>query len=111
MASESCNKSFCSNYMLLKPEEASFCELLKLLFSSNIGKRKFVDCPEGTREPLAYRWIIFVSVIAQKVLQAFAKPLATLGAVTEFCLNLVYQNGGFFRLILNILTGNITIVR
>ncbi|KAL8546310.1 hypothetical protein ACS0TY_006142 [Phlomoides rotata] len=107
MASSTCNKSFSSNYMLLKPEEASSWEVTKLLFSSNIGKRKFVDCPEGTRESFAFRWIIFVSIIAQKVLQAFAKPLAFLGAVTEFCLNLVSLNGGFFSLLLNIITVNV----
>lgn len=94
--------------MLLKPEEASFTEVTKLLFSSNIGKRKFVDShPEGTRrEPFIFRWIIFISIIAQKLLMAVAKPLAFLGAVTEFSINFVSQNGGMFGLILRILTGN-----
>lgn len=105
MASPTCNKAFAKKFMLLNAKDASYWDATKILFSSNIGHRKFVDVPEGTREPLAFRWIIFVSVIVQKILMLFAKPLATLGAVTEFCLNMVTLNGGFLGLIFNIFTG------
>ncbi|KAK6152729.1 hypothetical protein DH2020_012368 [Rehmannia glutinosa] len=89
-----CNKSFCSNFMLLNPEEAGFLELFKILFSSEIGKRKFVDCPDGTREPFGRRWIIFVSVLMMKLLKAVAKPMAGFGSGVEYWLNLLSENGG-----------------
>ncbi|KAG8384371.1 hypothetical protein BUALT_Bualt04G0111200 [Buddleja alternifolia] len=107
MASSTCNNSFSSNYMLLKPEEAGFVELTKILFSRDIAKRKFVDCPEGIEEPFGRRWIIFVSVLAQKLLQAVAQPLAAFGSGVEHWLNLLSANGGFFRLLLNSLKGKV----
>lgn len=102
-----CNKSFCSDYMLLNPEESGVLDVWKILFSSNIGNRDFVDCPPGTREPLGRRWLIFVSVMVQKLLQATAKPMAASGAAIEHWLNLVSANGGFFSLILNSFQGTI----
>ncbi|KAL3646291.1 hypothetical protein CASFOL_011471 [Castilleja foliolosa] len=105
----SCNKSFCSNYMLLSPEEASCIELFKILFSSNIGKRKFVDCPaDGAIEPLFWRrWIIFVSVLVQKLLKIVSKPMSNFGSGVEHWLNFLSGNAGFFGLILNSLKGKI----
>lgn len=100
-----CNKSFSSNYLLLKAEEASFLDLGKILFSSDVGKRKFVDCPEGVCEPCGRRWIIFVSVLVQKLLRAVAKPMADFGSGVEHWLNLLSGNGGFFGLVLNSLKG------
>ncbi|KAL3833336.1 hypothetical protein ACJIZ3_008072 [Penstemon smallii] len=104
----SCNKSFSGDYMLLNSNEASFLDLCTILFSSDIGKRKFVDCPEGVRpEPFGRRWIIFVSVLAQKMLQAVSKPLAGFGSGVEYWLNLLSSNQGFFRLIMNSIKGNV----
>lgn len=109
MASSSCNKSFCSNYMLLKPEECSVLDLARILFSSNknMGQKEFVDCPneEMTKEPLSRRWVIFISILVQKVLIATAKPLAGFGNAIEYWLNLQNVNGGFFRLVFNSLSG------
>ncbi|KAL0461466.1 UNVERIFIED_CONTAM: hypothetical protein Slati_0034200 [Sesamum latifolium] len=95
--------------LLMRPEEASLLDICSLLFSSNIGNSKFVDCPDpdGTREPFGRRWIIFVSVLVLKLLRAVAVPMAGLGSRVEYCLNLLSQNGGFFRLILNYFRGNI----
>ncbi|KAK4488385.1 hypothetical protein RD792_004147 [Penstemon davidsonii] len=94
--------------MLLNSNEASFLDLCKILFSSDIGKRKFVDCPEGVRpEPFGRRWIIFVSVLAQKMLQAVSKPLAGFGSAVEYWLNLLSFNQGLFRLIMNYIKGNV----
>lgn len=104
MASE-CNKSFSCDYMLLNPDEASLHDVVKILFSSDIGKRKFVDCPEGTRETFGRRWIIFVSILAQKLLQKVSKPLAGFGSAVEEWLNLLSSNGNIFRLVLNSITG------
>lgn len=107
MANSSCDKSFCSDYMLLNTEESGLLDVWKVLFSSNISNRKFVDCPPDTKEPFGRRWLIFVSVMAQKFLQASAKPMAAFGAGLEHWLNLVSTNGGFFGLILNTFKGTI----
>ncbi|KAK6116232.1 hypothetical protein DH2020_050028 [Rehmannia glutinosa] len=103
-----CNKCFSSNYMLLNPEDASFVDLCKILFSSDVGKRKFVDCPDGVREPLfGRRWIIFVSVLVQKMLKATGKPMSGFGSGVEYWLNLLSGNKGFFGLVMNSLKGKV----
>ncbi|KAH6823396.1 alpha/beta-Hydrolases superfamily protein [Perilla frutescens var. hirtella] len=107
MSNSTCNKSFCSNYMLLNPEDAGFADVVKILFSGDISKRKFIDCSDGTHEPLGRRWIIFISILAQKFLQAAAKPLAGFGYGVEYWLNLLSANGGFCGLITNSFKGKI----
>ncbi|KAM3363515.1 triacylglycerol lipase OBL1 [Capsicum galapagoense] len=113
-SSSACNKSFCDNYMLLKPEECSVLDLARILFSGkNIGQKDFVDCPNDemttTKEPLSRRWVIFISLLVQKVLIATAKPLAGFGNAIEYWLNLLNVNGGFFRLIFNSVRGKTVI--
>ena len=105
MASCDCDKSFSSNYMLLKPEEASIFDLIHILFSGNVEKRKFVECPQGTEEPFGRRWVMFVSVLMQKLLKLVAKPLASFGSALEHWLNLLSSNGNFFRLVFNFIRG------
>ena len=103
----SCDKRFSSSYMLLNPEEVRFFDLIHILFSSDIEKRKFVDCSEGTGtdENFKRRWLIFVSILAQKFLLFVAKPLAFVGSVIEMWLNLVSINRSFFALFKNVLRG------
>lgn len=94
--------------MLLKPEECSVFDLARILFSGkNLGQKEFLDCPneEMTKEPLSRRWVIFISILVQKVLLATAKPLAGFGNAIEYWLNLQNVNGGFFRLVFNSLRG------
>lgn len=114
-SSSACNKSFCDNYMLLKPEECSVLDLARILFSGkNIGQKDFVDCPNDemttTKEHLSRRWVIFISLLVQKVLIATAKPLAGFGNAIEYWLNLLNVNGGFFRLIFNSVRGTYYII-
>lgn len=91
--------------MLLNPKAAELGDVVKILFSSDIGKRKFVDCSNGTQEPLDRRWIIFISVLFQKFLHANAKPLADFGNGVEHWLNLLSRNRGFLGLINNTFKG------
>ncbi|MCD7460603.1 hypothetical protein HAX54_043880 [Datura stramonium] len=108
-SSRRCNKSFCRNYMLLKPEECGVLDLARIVFSSNknMGQKEFVDCPdeEMTEEPFSRRWVIFISILVQKILLATAKPLAGFGNAIEYWLNLQNVNGGFFRLVFNSIRG------
>ena len=92
--------------MLLKPEEVRFLDLIHILFSSDIEKRKFVDAPEGTTDKVfRRRWLMFVSILTQKFLQFVAKPLSFVGSTTEMGLNLVSSNRNLFVLLLNALRG------
>lgn len=101
-----CDKGFSSSYMLLKPEEVRFFDLIHILFSSDIEKRKFVDAPEGTtEESFRRRWLMFVSILTQKFLQFVAKPLSFVGSAAEMGLNLVSSNRNLFVLLLNALRG------
>ncbi|CAI9777459.1 unnamed protein product [Fraxinus pennsylvanica] len=107
MASE-CNKSFCRDYMLLKPEEAGLVDVFRILFSDDIGKRKFIDCPDGKQPaPFKRRWLIFVSILVQKLLLAVEKPMAWFGSLVEQWLNLLSSNGSLSSLMLNFLRGNV----
>ncbi|KAG6401248.1 hypothetical protein SASPL_138099 [Salvia splendens] len=107
MSSSSCNKSFCTHYMLLNPKAAELGDVVKILFSSDIGKRKFIDCSNGTQEPLDRRWIICFSILFQKFLHANAKPLADFGNGVEHWLNLLSRNEGFLGLINNTFKGKV----
>ena len=101
-----CNKSFSDNYMVLTQEDASFFDLVRILFNSDIEKRRFVACPAGGREErFKYRWLIFVSVLVQKFLQFVGKPLAWFGSVVEMWINLLSSNRNFFVLLWNFLQG------
>lgn len=94
--------------MLLKPEEVGLFDLYHILFSSKLEEKKFVDCPEGTvTEEINFRrrWLIFVSILAQKFLQLVSKPLSVVGSGIETCLNLVSVNRNIFVLTLNTFRG------
>lgn len=110
-SSRDCSKSFCSNYMVVKADEATVFELIRLLFSPYLEKRQFLEFPynhintDQKKHPFQPRWIIFISVLLQKLLKLVAKPLAAIGSAIEHWLNLVSSNGNFFNLVFNFLTG------
>lgn len=100
-----CNKGFSSSYMILKPEEVKLLDLIHILFSADIEKRQFVDSADAKEESFGRRWLIFISIVVQKLLQFFSKPLSFVGSLIEMWLNLLSSNGGICRLLLNILGG------
>ncbi|POO02810.1 Fungal lipase-like domain containing protein [Trema orientale] len=106
-----CDKGFSSSYMLLKPEEVRFFDLIRILFSSNVGKRKFVDyCPVGeAAEDVNFRrrWMIFISILAQKFLLFTSTLLLWFGSGFEMWLNLVSINKNVGRLLLNFVQGKV----
>lgn len=96
----------CTNYFVLDPEKASFLDLFRILFSSEVEKRTFIDLPESEKLiGLQRRWLIFISVLAQKIFIRLKWPMAQAGLLLEFWLNLPTSNGGYGRLLLNILLG------
>ncbi|CAH1421106.1 unnamed protein product [Lactuca virosa] len=105
-----CNKSFCKDYLLLSPKDVGFLDLVMLLFSEHIGNRKFIDCPDGTvEEGFGHRFVIFISILAQKVLHLVDKPLGWLGSAIEFLPNFSDANGGFLMLLLNVVSGKLVL--
>ncbi|KAH9758210.1 Lipase 3 domain-containing protein [Citrus sinensis] len=103
-------KQFCHDYLFLKPKEVGFVDLILLLFSSNLEKLGFLECPEDSRHPnFRRRWLIFVSVVAQKCLGFSRKPMAAVGYLIELWLNLLSSNGGLLMLLINLLKGNLVI--
>ncbi|XP_010263523.1 PREDICTED: uncharacterized protein LOC104601764 isoform X1 [Nelumbo nucifera] len=105
-----CSENFCSNYLVLSPKNASLVDIFRLLFSSNLENRRFVDCPKDTEETeFRRRQIIFISVIAQKVLLFMAKPMSWVGSVFERWLNLLSSNRNLAVLLLNLVRGNVVV--
>ncbi|OMP02005.1 Lipase, class 3 [Corchorus olitorius] len=100
-----CDKGFSCNYMLLKPEEVKFVDLFHILCSSSLEDRKFVDSSAETAESFRHRWLIFISIVAQKFLMFTCKPMSWMGSVIETWLNLLELNSNFFVLIWNFVRG------
>ncbi|KAJ4901817.1 alpha/beta-Hydrolases superfamily protein [Raphanus sativus] len=98
-------------YFVLDPREATFSDLARLLFSSDIRNRKFIDSSEQKLEDdfcrFRRRWIIFVSIVIQKLMILLRKPLYLLGFYLSFWLNLLSSNGGFFKILPKLFKGKI----
>ncbi|KAG7656679.1 Alpha/Beta hydrolase fold [Arabidopsis suecica] len=105
------NMKFCNSYFLVDPTKASFLDLLLLLFSSNLTSARFIDSPpdtlKGFRRSFASRWILALAIFLQKVLMLLSKPFAFIGQKLTYWLNLLTANGGFFNLILNLMSGKL----
>ncbi|KAL9683401.1 hypothetical protein QQ045_015223 [Rhodiola kirilowii] len=105
---ESCNEDFCKNKLILNPKEAGICDLIRLLNCKNVKERSFVDCSEETAlVDFERRWLIFISVWAQKALFLGRKMLACIGCVVDTWLNLLPLNGGFIKLIFKSALGRV----
>ncbi|KAK9135983.1 hypothetical protein Syun_015313 [Stephania yunnanensis] len=110
MASNDHDTTNCDNYLLLRPDDGGIFDLFRLLFMPNVDKSKFVECPrEVEATDLQRRWLIFVSILSQKVLLHLRKPMAWTGSVLEIWLNLLSSNGNFARLLLNLLQGKVVV--
>ncbi|KAL8124910.1 triacylglycerol lipase OBL1-like [Apium graveolens] len=111
MSDEECNKEFASDYLLLEPEKFGIYELYHIIFSSNLENRDFIKRhPEGKnckKENNKHRWIMFASLVAQKLLICTAKPMAAMGSGIEYWLNLVQVNRSFLGLIKNFVQGKL----
>ncbi|KAJ4841536.1 hypothetical protein Tsubulata_001740 [Turnera subulata] len=100
------DEHFCNNKLLLEAKDASSLELVRLLFSSDIKNRRFIDCSEEHRD-FNRRWLIFISVLLQRIVLSLRKPMAFTGQGIEMWLNMLSSNGGFFALLLNLLRGKL----
>lgn len=106
MASE-CDKSFATNYMLINPKQATLFDLFHFLFCRDTHKRNFIEVSESTEESFQWRRVIFVSIIAQKLLLLVSKPMSWVGSWVEFMLNLIGLNGNVGVLLVNFVKGKV----
>ncbi|KAH6822935.1 alpha/beta-Hydrolases superfamily protein [Perilla frutescens var. hirtella] len=103
-------EDFCKNYLLLKAEEASCFDCARILHSNDLEKRDFFNTGiinEGGVIGFRHRWIIFISVVLQKVFLYLKKPMAAVGAAFELWLNYPPFNGGYGHLFFNFFTGRL----
>lgn len=102
------NEPFGGDFLLLKAEEAGVVDLLLLLFKSNLNDRRFIECPQELEfTQFRRRWILFVSVVFQKIAIASKGTLSHVGHSVEMWLNLLSANGGFITLLFNTLKGSL----
>ncbi|XP_070048231.1 triacylglycerol lipase OBL1 [Nicotiana tomentosiformis] len=102
-------EEFCKGYFELKPQEASFFDFIRIFYSTELDKRNFFDVSAGVEGIRGFRrrWLIFISVILQRFLFWFKKPMASLGSIVELLQNYPSFNGGFLQLLLNIIQGKV----
>ncbi|KAK6115913.1 hypothetical protein DH2020_008182 [Rehmannia glutinosa] len=104
-----CEDDFCENYLVIKPEQASCLDLVRILCSDDLEKRDFFNTRvlQGGSTRFRHRWIVFISVLLQKVLLYLKKPVASVGSAVELLLNFPAANGGYRRLFCNLFTGRV----
>ncbi|MCL7039674.1 hypothetical protein MKW94_013242 [Papaver nudicaule] len=103
-------EEFSEEYLVLKPLEGSLWDLLHLLFSRNVENNNFVECSEGTKvHGVKNRWILIVSVIAQRILLHLVKPMFWMGLIIETYLNLLLNYDNFCQFFHNLIQGKLVI--
>ncbi|KAG6624643.1 triacylglycerol lipase OBL1-like [Carya illinoinensis] len=102
-------RQFCDHFMLLKPEDGSFYGLIRfLLFSDYSETSGFLHYTETDLQGDFWRrWYIFNSLLVQKLLLLFGKPLVLVGNMLKLWLNLLSRNGGFLKLFFKFFTGGV----
>nr|XP_019701463.1 uncharacterized protein LOC105060914 isoform X2 [Elaeis guineensis] len=96
-----------SDYMVIRPDKGGMADLFYLLYSSNVSDNRSIECPIGTQvDQIGRRWAIFISLLLQRTLLFWRKPLAWVGAAVEFWLNLLTDNHGFGSLLHSLLRGH-----
>ncbi|CAN6279882.1 unnamed protein product [Urochloa humidicola] len=86
---------FYSDFMVLRPDKGGFYDMFHLLWSCKVAENAAVDCPSGTEiADWRRRYVVFVSLVAQVLLLWAKKPVALLGRVMEYWMNLLNENGG-----------------
>ncbi|KAJ8567260.1 hypothetical protein K7X08_019468 [Anisodus acutangulus] len=96
-----------SKYLQLKPDEASLFDLIRILFSGNLGSKQFIECLRVKEIAFERRGYIFLSMSVQKALHFISKPLSILGSISEFCLNILASNQSLPTLFWRILQGKV----
>ncbi|KAI3802391.1 hypothetical protein L1987_30523 [Smallanthus sonchifolius] len=105
-------EEFCESYLVVDAKEASLYDIACILICStsflntkSFYKDQSEDAKRSMEENMCRRFIIFASMLAQKVFIWADKPMAVIGSLIEIWLNLLSSNGGFFGLLINHIQG------
>lgn len=100
-----------SKYLICRPERVGILDIFRLLFTS----RRFLDYNsfvQSSSPPISAELEaaipepnVIISAMLLKILHVLRKPLALLGRMVEYCLNLLCLNGGYMSFLRNIVTG------
>lgn len=79
------------NYLELKPRRANIIGIFRVLSSDDFTEecKGFIKSVEAKEEIAEQRGVVFVSILAQKLLQYIKKPLSLLGSGLEMSLNIL----------------------
>ncbi|TKY55708.1 Lipase protein [Spatholobus suberectus] len=93
--------------MLLKPEKMGFFQLFQVLFGRDLQEKDFVHCLEFIVEPrFKPKWLVFLSLLIQKLLHSMANKLKCIGDIFESFLNPeASSNCNVFMLVFNCIQG------
>lgn len=95
-------------YLIVRPENGGISDLVRGFFiEASASTMKFVECSDEGLVAVEHRWVIFVSVIARKIISVFRKPMEWTGCFLEFLLNIFSHNGNgtLLALLCNLLHG------
>ncbi|XP_068660870.1 triacylglycerol lipase OBL1 [Aristolochia californica] len=99
-------------YLIIWPEKGGPFDLLRFLISTD-GPREtaFLESSDQDLSPIGceYRWVILVSIIARRIIGFFGKPMELQGALLEYFLNLLSENGDFLGLMVNLIKGKVVL--
>lgn len=111
-------------YLIVKPQNGGLGDLVRFLRKKDVESCvKFLEVSDDgvleeellgatlgdDGETPDHRWVIFVSIVARKVITMFKKPMEWFGYLVEFFLNLLSLNGGFLGLPFNLLRGRVVV--
>ncbi|KAK9053911.1 hypothetical protein SSX86_024986 [Deinandra increscens subsp. villosa] len=107
-------EEFCESYLLVDAKEASLYDIACILICSTsflktkaFYKELSEDVERSIGDTICRRFIIFASMLIQKVLIWVEKPMARIGFLIELWLNLLSSNGGVFRLFISYIQGKV----
>lgn len=96
-------------YLIVDPQKGGIWNLFKfLVFHNTTSGIRFLDSSdeEEKRGAIAdHRLVILTSIIVRRILALIAKPLAYIGFMVDFFLNLLSENDDFIGLLVNFLHG------
>ncbi|CAN8259379.1 unnamed protein product [Cochlearia groenlandica] len=107
-----------SNYLIVRPHRGGYTDLFRYgARNDETSKSKFLQRPDYSdgsttvidEEADDHRWVIFVSILARKIIGLLRTPMEYTGLFVDFILNLLSSNGGFFGLLLGLIQARILI--
>ena len=95
-----------SDYLVIRPDKGGVRDLFNILYSGKIDENDSVEAPEGTLIiEMRRRYAIFISILLQRILLFWKKPLSWFGTAILFWVNLLWENGSFCSLVCKFIRG------